>query len=266
MPARTIIVPLDGSDLAERALPVATTLAGKVGAGLLLVSAPWDSDRDLVRRYLDTVAGRVGVDDVEVRATEDRRPADSIVAALNEGADRVVCMTTHGRGRFRWSVVGSVAEEVLQHSDGPTVLVGRRSRADAVGSDGPVLVGVDGSPVSAEVVPVACEWAQALGRAVTVAFVSHPLDVEDAVHPDAVVGPAADLVRAAGLPVETKLVRSSFPAGALADLAEDSSAALIAMTTHARSGLSRVTLGSVTMGVLNEAPCPVLAVHPRTTS
>jgi nucleotide-binding universal stress UspA family protein len=55
-------------------------------------------------------------------------------------------------------------------------------------------------------------------------------------------------------------VRSSYPAGALADLAESLAVGLVAMNSHARTGVARIALGSVTMGVVGMARCPVLVV------
>src|SRR3974390_2988218 len=52
MDAKTFVVPLDGSAYAERALPIAETLAERVGGGLLLVSAQYDGPRE-PRAYLE---------------------------------------------------------------------------------------------------------------------------------------------------------------------------------------------------------------------
>lgn len=260
-PARTIVVPLDGSTFAERALPLASQLAGPLGVGLLLVSARWDPDPDTVRDYLDRIATWSGVEPVDTLITDDRRPADAIVNAAASGPDRVVCMSTHGRGRFRWAVVGSVAEEVLRTQRDPILLVGHSCLLD-LPAGRRMVVCVDGSPASEHVVPIAREWALALGLDVVLAFASHPLDVEDAEHPAAVLEAPASRLREGGVTVDTELLRSGYPAGALADLAADIDASLVAMTTHARSGVPRAVLGSVTTAVVNMAPCPVLAVPP----
>lgn len=257
--ARTLVVPLDGSTFAERALPLASRLAAPLGAGLLLVSAPWDPDPHTVRRYLDRIATWAGIKPVDILVTDDRRPADAILNAAVSGPDRVVCMSTHGRGRFRWAVVGSVAEEVLRAQRAPILLVGRSCLFERPPGRR-MVVCVDGSPSSEEVLPAAGRWAQALELDAVLAFASHPLDVEDAEHPAAVLDPPASRLRDAGVTVETELLRSGYPAGAIADLATDVDASLIAMTTHARSGVSRAVLGSVTNAVVNIAPCPVLAV------
>jgi nucleotide-binding universal stress UspA family protein len=68
---------------------------------------------------------------------------------------------------------------------------------------------------------------------------------------------AQQQARVAGVTVERKLVRGS---PALAILAEAKPTDLIVMGTHGRNSLAAFVLGSVTMRVLHEAPCPVLAV------
>lgn len=56
-------------------------------------------------------------------------------------------------------------------------------------------------------------------------------------------------------------VRRGQPADVICDFAEDEGVDLIVMTTHGRSGLSRLLMGSVAEHVLRHAPCPVLTVR-----
>ena len=265
----TIVVPLDGSRFAEQALPVAGALSQRLDDELalvcdvVLVSAPWEEDRDAADRYLRQIGDETATRVVDRIVVEDRPPADAIIDTAHAGPNRIVCMTTHGRGRFRWAVIGSVAENVVGRSPDPVVLVGPRCRPEPLQAPGRMMICVDGTPASLAVVPPACEWARAFHLEVELAFVAHPLDVEDATHPDAVLGPIAAQIEAEGLAVHPVLLRSSYPAGELVDLAETLPATLIAMTTHTRVGLARFLLGSVTMGVLNTAPCPVLVTRPE---
>ena len=119
MAHQTIIVPLDGSEYSERALPVATTLADRAGADLLLVTAAIGGPLH-IRNYLNEKAEdlRSGRCRVEVLRTP-HGPVEALVQAVEETDDPVICMTTHGRGRLRWAAVGSVAEEVLRRVDDP---------------------------------------------------------------------------------------------------------------------------------------------------
>jgi len=95
MTARTFVVPLDDSPFAERVLPVACTLAERVGGSVLLVSAPYKGVLR-PREYLAEVAARCTVP-VETSTAEAYLPDDAIAKVVEEAEDRIVCMTSHGR-------------------------------------------------------------------------------------------------------------------------------------------------------------------------
>jgi len=259
MRPKTVVVPLDGSEYAERALPVAEAIAGRIGGGLLLVSAQFYGPLD-PHAYLEECAARHDRGPVEVLATKETYAAQMISEAVAAGDDRVVCMTTHGRGRFRWAVLGSVAEDVIRRGDHPVLLVGRNCRPDFLDRSSHLVACADGSEESDELAPAAKEWADLLGLDLRVAVVVHPLDVESAEHSGTLLGSMAS--KFGGLvPADATMIRSSFTAGALADYADELPAAIVAMNSHARSGLARFALGSTTMSVLHLASCPLLVTH-----
>lgn len=259
MSSKTLVVPLDGSGYAELALPVAGALAERIGGGLLLVSAQYQGPLE-PREYLDECAARIEQFPVEVIATKEGLATDAIIEAVEASDDRIVCMTTHGRGRLRWAALGSVAEEVIRRAERPMFLVGRSCRPDFLTRSTQFVACSDGSYESKELAPAAREWAALLGLELRVAMVAHPLDVESAETSDALL---RSLAAQFGEPDEVKatMVRRRFVAGALGDLADDLPAAILGMNCHARSGMARFALGSVTMAVLQFAPCPVLVTH-----
>ena len=73
---------------------------------------------------------------------------------------------------------------------------------------------------------------------------------------------AADVFRAEGLTVEVETLAGGDPAAALVEFAKHLPAAMLAMSTHARSGWDRTALGSVAMKVVHDSPCPVLVQQP----
>jgi nucleotide-binding universal stress UspA family protein len=107
---------------------------------------------------------------------------------------------------------------------------------------------------------VARAWAESLGLDLRVAVVVHPLDVESAEQSGTLLGAMATKFGSA-LPADATMIRSSSPAAALADYAEELPAALVAMNCHGRSGLGRFALGSTTMSVLQLASCPLVVTH-----
>ncbi len=149
----TILVPLDGSELAERALPYAQQLARELGSRLILLrvingldlagslgfsgflpaevfDAALQDEQRAAAEYLQGVAERiraVGLAAEWVLKTGD--PAGEIVEYEREGKASLVVMSTHGRsGLSRW-VYGSVADRVLRGGAVPVLLI--RTTQDA---------------------------------------------------------------------------------------------------------------------------------------
>ncbi len=156
----TIVVPLDGSVFAERALRPAYSLAARLeGARVLLMScAP--EDRDVIRRHLDDRAALYSaVVDTETRLLDDDQPADAILATITSEPDTTLCMATHGRGAILASVLGSVAKRVVCRSTQPLVLVGPACRTALLPAEqGRLLVCCDGSTFSNSIIPTAATW------------------------------------------------------------------------------------------------------------
>jgi nucleotide-binding universal stress UspA family protein len=94
-----------------------------------------------------------------------------------------------------------------------------------------------------------------LGLEVHVVTVIHPVD---AVGPDAVLDAIVGRLESQGLRAHRSVLRSTYVAGAIADFSESIDADIVAMCSHTRVGTARVALGSVTMGVVGMAHCPVL--------
>jgi nucleotide-binding universal stress UspA family protein len=256
MASPTFVVPLDSSAYSERALPVATALAQRAGGRLLLVSVQ-DHGPLRPREYLDEIAACPRPVPVETVGISDMLAADAIVKVVSESDDRIVCMTSHGRGGLRWGLVGSVAEEVVRRADRPALLIGRHCREDFLTDARYLLAAVDGPEATARLARPVIDWAERLGLELQAATVVHPLDVESADHPEKVLEPIIEELGGADHATATLLV-ATYPQGALADHAADIGAAIIAASSHCRTGLSRFAIGSTTMGLVHQAPCPVL--------
>jgi nucleotide-binding universal stress UspA family protein len=256
---KTLLVPLDGSPEAERALPVAERLATRLGADVVLVAAQLDGDEPTSR--MDVARGRAKIPNARVEVVRSVSVSAALVSVAADASDAAICMATHARGRLGHALAGSVAEGVVRTSELPTVLVGPKC-ADEPTLDGPVLVAVDGSDRSNAIVPVASAWALALGTTAVLVHVFHPLDVETATSPEAVLHDALSRF-ADELEVETRVVRGHDAAAAIVDVARECRPALVCVATHGRSGLARVTLGSVATGVLRRSAWPVLVTQAR---
>lgn len=259
-----LIVPVDDSPDSWRAVDVALALAARLQSGVHLVHVTPDPNdaRDAdaeIQRQLQR-RGPIAVEvSVEVRLTIGT-VASELEAVLALHADAVVLMASHGKGRSA-AIVGSVTEDLLQRSFGPIILVGPLVTADDF--RGPIMATVDGSPESEAALPLAAAWAIELGTTPWVLHVSDPSlaggnSVSESSYP---AGLAHELRLRTGRPAEFDELHSGHPDRAVADFASRHDASLIVASSHGRSGLSRITLGSVTAGFVRHATCPVVVIR-----
>lgn len=289
---KTVLVPLDGSRLAEGALPIATTLAQALHGQLLLVQAvrasglAGSSLAELQARltadalaYLEPLAAQLRDQGLTVHTSASPELAEDGILAEAEARDAdLIVMTTHGRsGLGRW-LYGSVAESVLARSPIPVLLVrAARDVAPPLAASPRILVPLDGSFFAEAALPPAVELARALhatlvllrvvlagpvrqaGRATGREAVAEPSDSSVA-HAASYLAAQAEALRREGLTVVTAQ-RLGSPAAAI--LEEAATAALIVMSTHGRTGLPRLLAGSVALTVLRQTVTPILLVRPH---
>lgn len=259
---KTLIVPIDGSEAAERGLDTALVLAAKFeSCDIVLLAVDVDNDARMLP-YLEQLAARhAGAVRGPVRvecATGD--PAGEIVRRAQHDPDAVVCMTTRGRGRVAAPLLGSVATEVVRGIASPVLLVGPRCDADWWHDPAHLVacwVGTGSDPV----LRPARAWSTTLGMDLSLVCVFHPLDVPASVEPARQFDPAVAQLDDLHGRVRTIDLHDDDPSRAITDYARDLPATLLAVTSHARSGFARIVLGSVAMDVVHNSPCPVLVVR-----
>lgn len=281
---RQVLVPLDGSEFALRALPTARALAERLGADVHAVSVAGAGSDAARLRALASAA--LGIDDGDERVlvVTEGDPSDVIARHAEELGSCVVCLSTHGHGRLRGAVVGSVARSVLQRASAPLVAVGPmaddpgwtpRPRSWPEPLSTPRLVAcVDGSGTSEQVLPIAAAWASALGMSMTILTVAddeppsirHDQRVRYGPHsdPQPYVDDLVDQWRGRVEQVDGEVVRD--PIGTARGIGrhlDQRPAGLVAVTTHARSGVQRVLVGATAASIVNAsvAPCLVAPVQ-----
>jgi nucleotide-binding universal stress UspA family protein len=134
-----LLVPLDGSSLAEAALPAAVYLAQTLDASVTLMhiietDAPEKvhgeqhlADPDEARHYLDEVATRAFPSSLRVERHVHTRAASDVARAIFEHVDELapdlIVMCTHGRGGLRGLLFGSIAQQVIALGQTPVLLI-----------------------------------------------------------------------------------------------------------------------------------------------
>ena len=260
-PFTDVLVPLDGSPAAERALRPALELVTRTGVPLRLLRRVLTDEAEEAAAYLAGLADRyAGVADVETQIVDRDSIPDAIVDGLEPGT--VVCMSSHGSGGIKRAAMGSIAEALLRTLDRPTLVVGPQVTEDSVLA-GRVVACIDGSVESERTLEPAHRWAEALGLPLWLVEVGQPGEPADWI----TAGDATQTARPAGLARRLGYVEGwdvfhdKHPARALAGIAgEWWPTAMLVMATHGRTGWDRLRLGSVTSATVHSAPRPVLVV------
>jgi nucleotide-binding universal stress UspA family protein len=295
-----LLVPLDGSSLAEAALPAAATLAQRLGAGVTLVhvieqDAPQEihgqrhlADPDEACAYLDEVAGRAfppgALVERHVHTAAVSDIARSIVAHEDELAPDLIVMCTHGQSGLRTRLFGSVAQQVIGLGITPVLLVQPESvEAPARFTCQHLLVPLDGDPEHEQGLVVAAGLAQACGASLHLVWVvptPRTLPGQHSAAARLLPGATSALLdlaqedaeahlreqvaqlQARGLPV-TAGVRRGDPATTIVRTTERRKADLVVLGTHGRTGQEAFWSESVAPQVIARSHVPLLLVPVR---
>lgn len=267
--ARTLLVPLDGSELGDQVVPHVERLLGRAQYDVLLLRLvpPGAGERAPAEAHLRTVQRRLeGGGTTVTTLVREGDPAAGILSAIDERAPALVAMSSHGRGGVLRQVRGSVAERVLRACTPPLLVVTPRQGPIAADRLRRILVPLDLGDRAASVLPLVAELALAHEAEVVLLHVLPPgpppvggiaLDLPA---PEEVLGLHQRQLARLGV---TARIREALgaPAGEILDVAEREQADLIAMATHGRAGLRRAREGSVCETVLRRARSPLLVVH-----
>ncbi len=296
-----IIVPLDGSSLAETVLSYVRFLARGLKARVELLHA---IDPAIIAelsdlsygRYVDVIASdmeRKSIDYLNqisrsfpdpssvVCSTQIGKPADVIVDRAGGQPGTLVAMATHGRsGVQRW-LLGSVADKVLHTTTNHLLLV--RANEEAKSSEETPLTTVvtplDGSPLAEKVLPHVLELAKTMDFKVvllrvwrlqaTAYFGSEDYDMPNfALLTEEITEKAKGYLeeklqqlKRQGLEKVSSVLLEGNDAQEIISFARQTRGSLVAMSTHGRSGLGRWVLGSITDRVVRHSGDPVLVIR-----
>jgi nucleotide-binding universal stress UspA family protein len=293
---RRVAACLDGSTLAERALPHAQAAAAALGAPLTLLrvleqpgaeGAPadpmeWEIQRREARNYLDQLAAAGPARDTSVEAEViEGKAAEEICRWCRQREVDLTVVCTHGTGgRSPWALA-STARKLLDRAPGSLLLV------PTAGDPLPtppryrrVLVPIDGSPRAESGLPIAARIASAHGAELLVAHVVPwpeliefgPLDAEDLELRDRLVrrnqrvaSSYLDRLRArlseSHVVPRMLLFQAGDVAGRIARLVVDEHVDLLVLSAHGRSAHAGVPCGGVTAELISRCAVPLLIVR-----
>ena len=285
----TVVVGVDGSEAGSAALLWAVRAAALEGRGLTIVHATgFAGAMDDLGDVLASERGLLSVGRSIVReAVREARAADwtvgveSVVTTgdpstmLVEASETAAMVVLGARGRRAVvsALLGSVSAPVIREAACPVVVV--RSAADVL-RDGPVVVGVDGTPASTAAVEHAFHAASVRGRPLTVLHatwdlrehVSSVVDLRTYAQKVNLSEEEERLVAEtmAGLGEKypdvavTEMYRRGDPVHQLVEASR--AASLVVVGTRGRRLVRSRLLGSVSRGVVERAECPVAVLRP----
>ncbi len=290
-----ILVPVDGSPLAEQALGQAAALARTFNAEILLLrvqepetgtggfadSVSWRLHRAEAGSYLERLAGRLREGGRRVvTALAEGRAAEEILKASRERLADLLVLATHGSGGHSQFPLGGTAQKVISEA-GVSVLIVRASEDRGAGPGEArherILVPFDGSQRARWALGMASPIARALESELLLVHVvdTRELDGQEPVTPEErelarhIAGRdrhlAADyleqmktVLAGSGVAVRTRLLDAPNVADALRRLAVDERVSLVAMSAHGSSGAAPWLYGSVASRLIAHGTTPLL--------
>ena len=295
---RRILVPVDGSRLAEAVVPAAVALAARYGSQVVLLHvleksppATIHGERHLTdtrqaEAYVTDLAARLAAQGVAAETHVHANPEGDVARSIAEHAVEVdadlIALSTHGRGGLRGLLFGRIAQQTLQQGDRPVLLVAPLPDGSAPAfAPRRILIPLDGNPDHETALPMAVSLACAFGAALHLALVVPTIETLSGAR--AVSGmllpttmraildlsqqEASDYLRrfhvgcaARGVTVHAEIVRGD-PAPAVVALIEQRGIDLVVMASHGRAGLEALLARSVTSQVASRATRPLLLVR-----
>lgn len=298
---KRMLVPLDGSELAETVLPATEKLALALGAQVMLIHvleqrppATIHGYRHLMndeeaREYLDSVAARLsarGVSvDVHVHTARENDVARSLVEHTEEFAPDLLILCAHGWGGLRGLLYGGIAQIVLQRGTRPILLIQPVDDGTPAGFDlHRILVALDDTHAQEEALAAAFELAGAFESEVHLALAVPTLTTlraEKAASAALLPSTTAAILDLAeqqetrylegvaqergisGVRATAKVLRGNTVAEVMT-YARRVAADLIVLTSDGRAGLQALLSGSVAARITARVQCPLLLFRTRT--
>ena len=285
-----ILVPIDFSPASDRALALASELAGPFEAELHLLHVRTVVDSLILSPdSLDEVERIFSMSDTRTRETLERSaagidvpthchiergivPADAIIKATAEHHCDLVIMGTNGRRGLKSLIVGSVAKEVVHRS--PVPVLTTREETGRTFPPQKILVAYDSSEDSLQAVLLAAEWAKLLPAEITLIHAMEPVTYPDfyahytlrEVHlkrlgqrcHEALTEVA--MAHLGAVTHDTTVIYAQ-AANGISEYASEHDFDLVVLATRGHSGIAHALFGSVAERVTQLSEVPVLTVR-----
>lgn len=296
---RHLLLPLDGSRLAEAAIPVARTLAGELGATISLLHVLEKDPPERVHgephlraipdaeRYLSHLAAELrerGLNvDLHAHDVAEGDVARSITQHAQEMGCDLILLCTHGSGGLKSFVAGSIAQQVIGAGEVPVLII-HPEEAPSLFCCRRIAVPLDSAAGHESSIPVAAGLAQATGATLELVTViprrgelggaggalGRMLPVttamlldEEAREATSRLSQLVSRLEAAGVPARSRVQRGDPIPTLVADL-QQTEVDLVVLSTHTKRGWAAFWSGSVAPRLIAQWRRPVLLVREET--
>lgn len=259
-----VLVPIDDSPAAKRAVAHAVALADKLGARLSFAHVQPPSGSIVELKATDDEANAmmaaIAAAYPHIEAPTSIVIGDDIACAICDSFPHAVLVVGSDNAAREFDAQASIAEAVIRNAhDHPVLVVGPRAQTPSF--DGPVAVALDGSKLAETALLPAIAWARAfrspLHLVQAVSFAPGPTAA-----PSDYLTSLKDIAQSASIAAEAYQVVDDDPVAGIVSHLTAHGCSLVAIASHSHESVARLALGSVTMGLIAESPCTVCAIHP----
>lgn len=295
---KRILVPLDGSNLAERVLPFSSYLAEQLQATLILFhvvekDAPGEihgqthlHEVSEAKAYLDRIAGQFTSPTVKILQDVHEVQEAGVAKTIRDHAEELdtdlVVLCAHGNGGLRDMFFGSIGQQVIRHGNIPVLFIRPETvQGSKVTPIRQILVPLDGSPSHEGALQVAADLAKKLNakiRLLTVIPSPETLSLKDAIssrisprtanltldfnvkQAEAYLLNISQELSKPEIPVSGLVARGDVPS-MIHEIILEEGIDLMVMVTHGHSAIDAHWEGSLTPRFLPKTPIPVILVR-----
>jgi nucleotide-binding universal stress UspA family protein len=292
-----ILVPLDGSNMAEAALSAASFLAEKFDAVVTLLhviekNAPREvhgqhhlNNAGEAATYLQDTAQRAFPARVRVNIHVHTAEVENVAASIVEHASKLdfdsIIMCSHGRGRALHLFMGSIAEKIISIGTFPVLLIRLIKDGDIMPfSCKALLLPLDGNPDHEQALPAAKELARVCNAVIRLAVVIPSIGTlsgQEMTTSRFLPGTMSKMLEISvenakeylqvqlktlqdeGVDADARMLRGD-PAATIDNVAKELKVDLIVMATHGKSGMGAFWAGSVGHKVSSRSKIPILLI------
>ena len=293
MAYKKILVPLDGSEIAEKALPFVKSIAKLKNSNVILfaVSLTVFVDRRdrLFTSYLEVTAKELKQEGIKATtATSYGDVAREIVKYANNNKIDLIIMATHGYSRAKQWMFGSITQKVLYGTKIPVLLI--KSKAPEVSVEfNRILLTLDGSPFSESTFPYVVGLAKNTNKEVLLLHICEPPIVPsygsrpisrtwekhrddmwkemEGLSTSYLKKTMAALKKKGIKKVKSRVIKaqSAEVAKTIMQISKEENIDLIIMAARGRSGVSSWVYGSIANKIVDEFSRPILLIRPETS-